>query len=416
MIPVSIKVYFGLEYSGSNYFTIGDPVKGIIGNGTYLIAAADGNGVEIGTDGFYISVSRGRSRELDEFETGTAVVSLHNYQRTYDALNAAGTYYGDITPGKRVEISVYGQAIFTGTIEDWNVLWDVDGTAVAEFTAVDAMGQLARIEFDEWTTTASQLTGARISAILDRSEVGFPASRRAIDTGASTLQSDLVTWGSNVLNYAQLVRQSEQGWLFASRTDLITFLGRHGLIGDAISLTFADNGTGVAFHGIGFEVGSELLFNRVGVDREGGTLQTVQSAASQAAYGVRSLSITGLLLNSDAQSEAMADYLLNIYKDPTARVSSIAVKVHDTIDLTSMQQAAVARQEIGNLVDVVYTPLGLGSPIAQTPLVVEGIRHEVQVDEYVVELRLAPAFQSGAFIIGDPVKGVIGNTSYLIAF
>ena len=46
--------------------------------------------------------------------------------------------------------------IFTGTIEDWNLDWTVNGDAVASFVAVDALGDLARKDFDEWTTTAGQ--------------------------------------------------------------------------------------------------------------------------------------------------------------------------------------------------------------------------------------------------------------------
>lgn len=404
MIPVSIKVFFGLEYSGSGYATYDDPAT-VYDGGTYLYAPAEGDGVEVAGHGFHVTVRRGRSRELDEFETGTATVLLRNFDRTYDALNSAGIYYGDIVPGKRVEITVYGVPIFTGTIEDWNLEWGVDNDAVAQFSAVDALGQLARIEFDAWTTTPED-PGARIEAILNRPEVAFPLSRRDIDTGASALQADNVSWGSNVLNYAQLVNASERGWFFSSVDDILTFRSRHNLVGADAGLTFADDGSGVAFHGITTEVGSELLFNRVGVDREGGTLQTVSDTDSQAAYGVRAWSLTGLLMDTDAQSASMAEYLTSIYKDPVARVSSIAVKVHDILDLDAGQQAAVTGQEIGNLVDVVWTPCGAGPAIPQVPLVVEGIEHRITVDEYDVTLYTAPSTQTGVAIYDDAVWGV----------
>lgn len=405
-ISVSVKVYFGLEYGGSNFATYDDPVKGVYDDATYLYASSDGDGVEIAGDSFYVTVRRGRNRELDEFQAGTATVSLRNFDRTYDALNTAGIYYGDLVPGKRVEITVLGRRIFTGVIEDWNLTWDVDGEAVAEFSAVDALGQLARIDFDAWTTTASQDAGARIGSILDRNEVAFPASRRDLDTGASVLKSDNVTWGSNVLNYAQLVNQSERGWFFASVYDLATFRARHALVGADISDTFADDGSGIPFHGISTDVGSELLFNRVGVDREGGTLQTVNDTASQDAYGIRALSLTGLLQDSDTQSLAMAEYLTYIYSEPTARVSSITVKVHDP-RLTGPQQSAVAGKEIGELVDVVWTPRRIGSPIPQDALVVEGISHQVSSSgEYFVTLSTAPSAQSGVAIYDDAYWGV----------
>lgn len=415
VIPVSIKVYFGLEYSNGTYATYDDPVKGVYDDPTYLYATTDGDGIEVAGDAFYVNVQRGRSRELDEFQTGTATVSLHNFERTWDALNTAGIYYGDITPGKRVEITAYGQTIFTGTIEDWNLNWEVSGRASAEFTAVDALGQLARTEFDAWTTTASQAPGVRLGAICDRTEVAFPPSRRDFDTGATSLDTDNVTWGSNVLNYAQLVNASERGWLFASVHDILTFRGRHSLVGADVGLTFADDGTGVRFHGITTEVGAELLFNRVGVDREGGTLQTVEDTDSQEAYGVRSLSLTGLLMDTDAQSLSMAEYLTSIYKDPTARVSSVTVKLHDGRH-TDAQRAQLAAKEIGELVDTVWTPLGVGSPIPQVPLVVEGLEHRISVQEYELTVATAPSTQSGVAIYDDAYWGVYDDGPGVYSF
>jgi hypothetical protein len=412
----TVLVYFGLEYSGGSYFTIGDPVKGIIGNGTYLIAGDDGTGVNVNQWLTGFRISRGRSRELDEFQTGIAEIVLENMDRTFDGMNAAGPYYGDLTPGKRVDIMFHGQMIFAGTIEDWDLEWPTGEMPTATIIALDALGELARKEFDEWTTTGSQAAGARLDAMLNRPEVAFPAGRRNFDVGQSILQADLVTWGSNALNYAQLVVRSDGGRLYASRSNVLTFDDRHSIIGATAAVELRDDLTGVEFDHITTQNGSELLFTRVGIDREGGTLQTSEETGPgtpQAMYGVRQLSITGLLMDTDAQSAAMSSYLYRIYSDPADRIASIVVNVSA---LSASEKALMAAVELGNLVRVVWTPANTGAQVDQQ-LVVEGIDHEWQAHQpHVMTLRTSPVYQTGAFIIGDPVRGIIGNTDYLIAF
>lgn len=404
-----VRVYFGLEYAPGSIGVYDDSVRGVYDDPTYLYADVDGAGVEVQTDGMYVSIRRGRARELDEFEAGTCEVSLYNFARTYDPFNTAGTYYGDLVPGKRVDIEMYGQLIFAGTIEDWNLEWDVDGMATASFLAVDALGVLARKDFDAWTTTASQTAGPRINDILNRPEVAFGANR-SIGTGISTLQGDNVTWGSRVLAYCQLVSRSDWGRFYASRQNLITFDDRVSLVGASTALTFADDGTGIPFHGVTTEVGAELLYNRVGIDRFSGTLQTANDTASQSAYGVRALSLTELLMDSDAESEQMANYLCSVYKDPTPRVSSVTVKLGDDIHLTGADQAAVASLDMGDIVGVKWTPLSIGSAIDDT-FVVEGIDHDITVQEHEVTIRLSPVFQQAAAIYDDAVWGVYDSDS-----
>jgi hypothetical protein len=396
-----ITVYFGLPQTGGDFFTLDDPVKGLLDNVTYLLAGDVATAVDV--DGYEVRVRRGRNRELDEFETGTAEVRLHNHSRTYDDTNAASPLFGEVTPGKRVNVTVWGQTIFDGIIEDWNNDWSVDGDAAATFLAVDALGELALREFDEWTTTAAQTAGPRLTASLNRAEVNFGINRD-FDTGASVLQADLVTWGSNVLNYCQLVAKSDAGRFFATRTNVLRFMDRHGLVNPMSTVDFRDDGTGIPFHGITTQVGAELLFNRVGVDREGGTLQTSEDADSQDEYGVRALNMSGLLMNSDEQSSDMADHLLALYRQPETRVASIMVKL---LRLDGDDRGAVTQLDIGDVIAVSWTPQGVGAALEQS-LVVEGVEHQLDRSGiHVMWLHTSPAQQFGVFILDDPVWGLL---------
>lgn len=410
VITPEVNVYFGLGFA-PNSFVIGHPTKGVIGNATYLIGDSSGAPTNLATSSFGISIHRGRSSVLDDFTAGTATVNLHQLSRDFDPFNTAGPYYGKLTPGRKINISVYGVTIYSGTIDDWDVSWSVDRLGDnATIKAVDRLGDLARIRFDAWSSTDGQLTGARINEILNRPEIGETGAVRDIDAGASTLTTDNITWDSQALNYLQLVARSDFGRFFASRTNVATFRDRHSLLGATTEVTFRDDsndGTAAKtpFHGAQMSVGSDFLYNRVGVDRVGGTLQTASDATSQTTYGVRSLNFSGLLQNSDAQTLSMANWLVGLYKDPLPLISEVTVKVHA---LSAAQMQAVCQLDIGSLVQVVWTPRSTGSAIDDL-FAIDGIDHVLTPDEHIVTLTLTPAETSGVFIIGDPVWGVIGG-------
>lgn len=395
----TVAAYFDLSATGGDFFTLDDTTKGELDGVTYLLA---GNiATDITADTMRVSVRRGRESQLfDDIPAGRASVQLQNRTRTYDPNFAASPYAGNVRPGKRVTIASAGVTIFDGVIADWNLDYEVGGMSLAFAECVDALGQLGRMEFDAWTATASQTAGPRITAVLDRSEVAFTANR-SIDTGVSVLQGDAVSWGSNVLNYLQLVTRSDLGRFYASRTGVVTFRDRLDPLNVGTSVAFTDDGTGVPFQGIAMSYGSELLYNRVGIDREGGTLQTATDSASQAIYGALALSETGLLLNSDTQSLDMANYLLGIYDQPELRVAELVVEL---APLTSAQQVLVLSLDIASVISVTWTPNGV-TPAMSRSCIVEGITHEITPDSHTVTLSLGDADRRSFLQLDDAVFG-----------
>ena len=440
---VKVEVFFDqASLDSEGYFVIGSSLI----EGTDLIAG------EVATDitewCYAVSTSRGRSRELDAIQTGVASVRLRNYDARFlpDEFYAATAeqlvdelgdpivdefgdpvtvdtnppYVGQIFPGKRVVISMAANSepIFAGKIDEWNYAYQVDGSVDASFEAIDAMGALAAMSFDDWTTTVGDTPGERFTAVLDRSEVDWGPNRQ-LGTGVTTLQSDSVTWGSNVLNYCSLIAATDRGFFYASRKNTLTFKGRDELalaatqFADAAADILADDGTGIDFAAIEIASSSELLFNRVGVDREGGTLQTVSSTASQEAYGVRSLQITGLLMETDDQADSLARNLLDQYSEPQARVASITV-ILDTLNPGSSDDVKVPLHDLGDMVKVRWTPVGSTTQVEQLSLV-EGKYHDITVDGlHTVRYALSPAENLTGFIIEDTLFGVIGTSK--IAF
>lgn len=400
----TVAAYFNLSATGGAFLTLNSTAnKGKLDNAAAILAGDIAT--DITADTMRVRVRRGRDSQLfDDIPAGRASVQLQNRTRTYDPNFAASPYAGNVRPGKRVTIASAGVTIFDGVIADWNLDYEVGGMSLAFAECVDALGQLGRMEFDAWTATAAQTAGPRITAVLDRPEVAFTANR-SIDTGVSVLQGDSVSWGSNVLNYLQLVTRSDLGRFYASRTGVVTFRDRLDPLNVGTSVSFADDGTGVPFQGIAMSYGSELLYNRVGIDREGGTLQTVTDSASQALYGALSLSETGLLLNSDTQSLDMANYLLGIYDSPELRVAELVVEL---APLTSAQQVSVLSLDIASVISVTWTPNGV-APSLSRDCIVEGITHEITPDSHTVTLSLGDADRRSFLQLNDTIFGALDS-------
>lgn len=103
-----------------------------------------------------VSTSRGRSSELDTFQTGSASIKLSNADRRFDPENTAGPYYGALTPLRPVRIRAqYGAGattnLFFGWIEQWPQTYENPTDAVVTVTASDAFKVLNLITLpSEW--------------------------------------------------------------------------------------------------------------------------------------------------------------------------------------------------------------------------------------------------------------------------
>jgi len=404
MAVPTTKVYIGfnLPAAGSNLFILDDPTQGLL-NSVYVL----GGDVLTDVTNYVasVSVNRGKSRELDRYTAGNASVSLHNDSRIFDPYNTESIYYTQIVPRKPIVIEVNGERVFTGFIDDWDLTYDISGKSFANVAAVDGFLRLSAAELGTYTNT-SELSSARINTILNRPEVAWPVANRAIDTGLTTLQADVVPENANALQYLQLVESTENGKLFIDRSGQVAFKNRIPVPSLNDIPVFTDDGTldAIKYTGIDVIYGSENLYNRVSVTRASGTSQTVDSTESQDAYGVASLSLDGLLFNSDADSLQLANYLLNLYEQPELRINSITVNLHDK---TSEQVQKLTTLDIAGAVQIKFTPNNIGSAIEQYA-VVTGINHNIGIDRHTVTYFFSSIFYI-ALILDDPIYGRLGG-------
>lgn len=404
-----VFVQFDLEASDVAFFTLNDAVQGVL-NGMYGL----GGDVLVDVTKYVASVSidRGKSRELDRFSAGVASITFHNDNRYFDPFYIDSPYYEQFVPKRQVVITSNEITQFTGYIDDIDLQYQLGNKSYATISCVDAFSRLSSTELDSFTTT-SQTSGNRITAILDKPEVAWPLADRNIDTGQQILQADVVAENTNTLQYLQLVEQSEPGALFISRDGKITFKDRVDLPSLTGSLVFADSGTGIRYNQIDVIYGSENLYNRVTITRAGGSPQTADDVFSESVYGIQALSQDGLLINADADSLELAEFLVSKYKLPELRFSSLGIVLHDKSLAT---QNNLFGLEINDVVQIKFTPNKIGSPIDEFAIIT-GISHDIGIDRHIVKFSFGE-ITGFPFILNDATYGILsdGTSGYPLAF
>jgi len=403
-------------------FTIGNTTSGVIGSSEYLIGGTL-EGIDVSPYVVSLSTQRGRPDQLATFTAGSASIELNNSDRRFDPINEASPYWdaaegrSGVLPRRKVTIKFDGDPVFVGRITDVDVSYSpTRSTATTEvstvtITAADDFTRLANTYTTADIVPTEQLSGARVSSILDLAEVGYPAGTRDIEPGVAVLGGGAaftIAGGTNALQYLQEVATSENGRFFIDRTGYVTFQNRIAPAFANPVATFADNGTGIDYQNIDVIYGSEFLYNRVVCSTEGGTDQIASDAASQAEFGIITLSETGLLLKDDAAALTLAELLLDAYSQPQYRFDRPQFIYNNK---TALQRSTLTQLEIGQEVDVTRT-FRTGTPLSVTePYVIEGIRHEITPQQHTAVFSLAAQVVLLPFIIGDPVQGVIGTNN-----
>lgn len=408
MLPTTqVLIAFDLNAAGQgDFLTLDDPVKGELDNASYPLAGDVLT--DVSADVRQVRIRRGRSNELDRFQSGAVDVVLDNRQRLYDptAGTAISPYAASLKPRKEIAINVNGVSAFVGLVDDWDLEYDLSGDSVTKAKAADGFATLSQQTIRPHTSTA-QTTGERVAAILDRPEIAWPSALRDIDTGQASLVADAVGGTANArpvnaLQYLQRVERDEPGALYIDRSGFLTFRSRTDL--QTITNTvFADDGTGIPFSGIGVQFGTEQLRNSVSVARLNAGTATAEDAASIVDYGVIAYEQRESLLDSDAQAQDLADWLVNLYGQPQLRITEVEF---DLIGLTSDQIGELLALDLGDAVQVVFTPNGIGDPISRF-VAVDAIEHEIQPQQHRMRVRLSQTI--GAFILDSPVFGVLDD-------
>jgi hypothetical protein len=408
MSAPTIQVLVGFQTTAGfgQPFQLDDSVYGLLDTGTlggYQL-------VDVTSQVLSVSITRGRNRELEQFNAGTASIRFKDPNRILDPLNTASPYYPYVGPRQPVQVFAGGVQIYSGFVTDWDLTYDfVVAGDVNTASCADAFTVLAQQNMNLWTPT-EQLSGARVEAVLNRPEVAYQGPY-IIKTGSSTLGAWIVNAGTNVLNYLQLVAASEQGSLFINASGSLVFLGR-SYNAPVSSLTFSDTGSGVPYSALTNAFGDELLYNYIQAQSPASASpETTSDATSIALYQAQQYTKLDLLNSTSTEVNALANYLLGRYKNPVLRFTGLQVQL---AALTADQQNLVLSADISEITSVTKS-FSTGSPSTVTQKVfISGVSHEIVPGSHKVRFTFESTDSNGYFTLDSALFGVLNQN--LLAF
>ncbi len=225
--------------------------------------------------------------------------------------------------------------------------------------------------FNRWWHDAP---GERIGKILD--QVGFASADRDLEDGVSSL--GMFTGGSSALSHIQDAARAEDGIFFFDGEGKAVHYGRRHLMEATRSTTTqvvfgdADDGTEVPYEAGGLDPAMEEgeIYNEVIVQRAGGTPQKATNPTSISTYGRRTLSESGLILDSDTQALARAQFKAEQYSEPVARVRALMFAELDALPVSSTVPPAVGLKLWDR---VIYRQRLVNSALWEQDSIVEGM-------------------------------------------
>lgn len=274
--------------------------------------------------------------------------------------------------------------LMTGFVDSWELDWQGPNWSEASAAFSDAFHLL---EEDKRAAVspvgAGELSGARVNRILD--SVGWPADRRAVDTGTVTLQA--TTLEGPALAELQAVAEAELGALYIRGDGVLVFRDRNAAMTDPRSTTaqavFGDAGGAELPYkdgGLGLAYDTETLINRIIANRDGGSDVVLEDLASQEKYRVHApISGDDLPLEDDTAVEQWAGFLLQVSSRPELRFTSM--EIWPRVDPDRLWPQVLGR-DIGDRITVIRRPPGGGDPIVRD-VFIRGIEHVVTPDNWV---------------------------------
>lgn len=357
-----------------------------------------------------INITRGRNRQLDQFNAGTATISFFNASRILDPLNTASIYYPFVLPRCPVIINANGVPIYTGLITDWNLDYDMANKDIMYASCSDNFTVLANQQLSAHTTTA-ELSSTRVSTVLAYTEIAYQGAT-SIGTGSSTLggtaasASFSIAQDTNLLNYLQLITTSEQGYLYMSANGTLTFKGRSSVLNPVASATFNTTGTAIPYQTLINQFGDELLYNFIVTQSPAGAVQSTSNAASIAQYQAQQYSILDLLNSTTAEVAALGNYLLGKYQNPVLRFTGLSTQL---AALSTANQNLLFSLDLTN-VTTVEKNFVTGTPLTDSQtLIISGISHSITPGSHIVSFTFESTDGNQYLTLDNAIFGTLDN-------
>lgn len=405
----TVTIRFGSGAGFGATFQLGSTINGILGTNVLGEAATT---YVTPTTIQRISIRRGRNRELDSYDAGSATIQFLDTNGTWNPTNTSS--YGTlIRPFNQVQVTTTYSGttyvLFTGYVQSWDYDWQPGtGTSIVTIQATDAFRLFGLANVTTVSgATAGEDTGARVTDIL--TQISWPSTYRSIGTGSVTVQADPGT-SRTALQAMQDMEQTELGAFFISGDGKATFLSRSqlSLLAAESSATRADfrdtAGNYAKYQAIDVSYDDQELANVVTVTRSGGTAQQASDATSISTFFRRSLDRSGLLMQTDAQALSQANAILNYRKTARQVVNSITTD----LSVDAKTASTCLNAELCEAVNIVRTPVS--GPTITFLATIQSISHDIDPNTWRCTIGTALPLAT-AFILGNTEFGILGTST-----
>jgi hypothetical protein len=404
-------------------FTLDSSTKGVLDNTDFVLDGTTefASVLESTTN---IAVKRGRRDTGDQFSAGTIAFNITDVDGIFNPFDENSPYYNTaesqpgLAPMRELKLIRYDstntpELLFSGYVVNYDYNFGLGELDSVTVYGADQFYLLAQTYLDEYNPTA-QLSGQRITSILDLPEVDFPAAQRNIATGTVNLGHDAaytIPAGTNALAYITQINQTaEFGRVFMSREGDFTFQNRIGATLSGPVADFHDDGTGIPYTGCGISFQADAVINRAVVTGLDATTATAEDTASIAQYFIQTASIGNSLLHEQSEIDAAAAY--QIFPQPEPRFTTVETPF---LALTTPQKDTLAIVEIGDTITVEKTfPSGVTTTSLAQELAVEGIEHYIDYQSgHRVIYFTSPTTVVYELILDDAIYGTIDTENVL---
>ena len=357
-----------------------------------------------------IQTIRGRNAQADQFQTGTLSLRIVDQNGDFNPQNPAGPYYNLLTPMRKVQITAtYGATtypIFSGFITSYTTTTPKNANDVVYTTiqAVDAfrLAQNAQISTVAGTS-AGQLSGARINALLDA--IDWPASMRDVDAGLTTMQADPGTARTS-LAAMQTVEISEYGALYVDAAGSFVFQDRNVTAGStgATPTVFNDNGSDISYFNAVWRLDDTLVYNSASVTRTGGTAQVAINQPSIDKYFVHSYNQQNLLMQTDAVALDYAQAYVASRAETSIRCDAIQLDLYTD----NYNTGIIAALDLDYFDPVTITTNQPGGSTLTKTLQVFGVAQSITPNSWKTTLTTLEPIIDG-FILDSSIYGLLDS-------
>jgi hypothetical protein len=378
--------------------------------GTNILADAASVIVDVSNVVDSIETKRGRNAQADQFQTGTLTMRIVDQNGDFNPQNPAGPYYNLLTPMRKVQITAtYGATtypIFAGFITSYTTTTPKNANDVvySTITAVDAfrLAQNAQVSTVAGTS-AGQLSGARINALLDA--IDWPASMRDVDAGLTTMQADPGTARTS-LAAMQTVETSEYGALYVDAAGSFVFQDRDVTAGSTglAPVVFNDNGSDISYFNAVWRLDDTLVYNSASITRTGGTAQVAINQPSIDKYFVHSYNQQNLLMETDAVALDYAQAYVASRAETSIRCDAIQLDLYTD----NYNTGIIAALDLDYFDPVTITTNQPGGSTLTKTLQVFGVAQSITPNSWKTTLTTLEPIIDG-FILDSTIYGLLDS-------